>query len=209
MGRREIGKLITLLGADVSSQYQQLLSEDSQLLRRSFIRSFFAYVEGATYLLKQSRLSHASQHSAEYTAAEMAMLAEENYSLNNKGEISTQRKFLPTAENFLFAMRIFLKGIPNVDLGIDVGSVEWGNFKKALQIRHRIVHPKSESDVEISDSEKELLVHVCVWFNYVVVSMLIDCVDSLNITTKQLKRETEQLKKGAEQLKKMLPPSST
>jgi hypothetical protein len=103
-GREPTWNTIQTLGKDVSDQYQLLLSEDSQLLRRSFIRSFFAYVEGLTYVLKQHGLRHAKNHPEDYTTGEFAMLREENYSLSNKGTVSTQRKFLPTGENFLFAI---------------------------------------------------------------------------------------------------------
>ena len=185
----DLGKLDILLGQDVSEQYKLLLSEDSPMLRRSFVRSFFAYVEGITYVLKRDALSLVRIQSGVYSPGEISILTEENYGINNRGELTKQRKFLPTAENFLFAMKMFLKTIPNVDVDIQVGSKEWQHFITALQIRHRIVHPKQELDLEISDDEKKLLLAVSVWFNYIIISKLVEAVRSLDKLYRENQRQ--------------------
>lgn len=185
-----IGTLLQTLGEDVSAQYQLLLSDDSQMLRRSFIRSFFAYVEGLTHVVKQYAMREAKRHPGDFTIAELAMLQEENYSLNNKGAVSTQRKFLPTGENFLFAMNTHLKRISGVELGIDLGGVEWQSFLKALQVRHRIVHPKSVSELTISDSEKEAIMKVSLWFNRTVIDRLLEAAESLQKTRDSLQNRS-------------------
>ena len=163
-----LGKLIGVLGQDADDHYKLLLSDDRQLVRRSVIRSFFAYVEGLTYVLKQATLEYSHKRPGEYTTAELALLNEETYGFNNKGESFARRKFLPTAENFLFAMHTFLRRIPNVHLDVQIGGPEWQEFCKALQIRHRIVHPKAASDMEISDAEKESIIKVIGWFSHMV-----------------------------------------
>lgn len=178
MANDDLGELITVLGKDVSDQYTSLLSIDTQLLRRSFLRSFFSYVEGLTYILKQkviTQVEHDNRNN--YTVSELAMLNEEQYNLSNRGEALTQRKFLPTGDNFLFAMRMYLKGEP-VTLDLDVGGSEWQAFLKALEIRHRIVHPKSSKDFDLSDEEKELVMQVSEWFNRIVISKLLALLDS-------------------------------
>jgi hypothetical protein len=76
-------------------------------------------------------------------------------------------------------LHTYLKRIPDVELGIDLGGVEWQSFLKALHVRHRIVHPKVTSEIKISDSEKELVMKVSLWFNYTVIDRLLESYDSL------------------------------
>jgi len=67
----------------------------------------------------------------------------------------------------------------SIDLG--VGKKEWDSFLKALEIRHRVTHPKESKAFEISDREIQICKEVCSWFNDLVHS----CFDSISQISKR------------------------
>jgi hypothetical protein len=151
------------ISGDVSAIRKQLEIEHSQLLRRAFIRSVFATIEAYIHRLKQLCLAEAAAHPSRYSTAELAILGEETFTLNEKGEpVSTQR-FVPLPQNLLFALQIRLKG-RRTKFVIDTSGQGWRDFKRSVGIRNRLMHPKSSADYKISDEEFRLVDASYVWF---------------------------------------------
>ena len=128
---------------------------DSQFWRRTSIRSFFASVELLTYTIKHMLLVYQDINHISLSSSEIAVLKEERYVLQNNGKVDVKRDKLPTKPNILFAFRTFhakmqLKG------GFEVTGKGWKAFQDALNIRHRITHPKSSSDIAVTDVDVQV-----------------------------------------------------
>src|SRR4030095_6199855 len=76
-----IFQLSAELVGDVEAARAAMVSNDTQFTRRQFARATFAKLEGFTSTLKQQCL----RSPQDYSAAEIALLREETFSLDNKG----------------------------------------------------------------------------------------------------------------------------
>jgi hypothetical protein len=163
--------LITELFTDAASALSAAKKSPSQYNRRNAVRAMFAAVEGVTHYLKTHALLRMKRDPDLYRRAEVGLLSEESYSLDRKGEASTQKKFLRTDENFLFALRMATKGC-SPPLVIERGEGGWNAFTLALKIRHRLTHPKNRADLDVTDAEFTTVRSASLWYKQTVVSAL-------------------------------------
>jgi hypothetical protein len=105
------------------------------------------------------------------SVAEYAMLADQSYDLKANGETSIQPKFLRLPDNLRFTIKVVSR-LFEMQLELGVGTTAWGNFKKAIEIRNRITHPKNASDIDISDDEIKTCKEVSGWFNGIVAKFI-------------------------------------
>ena len=149
---------------DVTLSLEELAQEDSPWRRRSFVRAAFASIEALTFILKQDALRLADAQPSQYTVGQLALLREEGFSLNSKGEVHSSPRFIPSTENFRFAVDMVMQGLfPGFRLSVDVP--EWTAFKRAVKVRNRIVHPKGVSDLTVSDEDKADVLTAFQWVN--------------------------------------------
>jgi hypothetical protein len=125
----------------------------SQPERRIYVRSVFATIEAWIYAMKQMALKwHPDPMCPTISEAERAFAQELEYKLTDSGEVESRRAKISLEVNLRFAFRLFAKsGYLTSDL--DVSGSEWQVFRRAIKIRDRITHPKSVSDLNISDDD--------------------------------------------------------
>ncbi len=160
--------LANVLLDDVSATIDELMRADTQLNRRAFVRSLFALIEGGTFLLKQyaleiNKMGITKKGVGHFSQAELALLQEEQYDLTDKGEVRTQQKFLRPTENVRFTFSALAKA-QKLSHKPDVSGEGWQSFKKAINIRNRITHPRRESDLEITDGELKIIRKAFAWY---------------------------------------------
>lgn len=63
-----------------------LSKSDHPMTRRAYVRAVFALFEGVTHAMKQVALDHPWHTKSPFSNAEVAVLQEENYSLNDSGQ---------------------------------------------------------------------------------------------------------------------------
>lgn len=170
MKLKDIINPLYILLEDAHCAEQLLDDNDTQFARRAYIRSVFAYIEGTVWILKQVCLkAKPISGIRRMSLAEHALLSEETYELKSNGEPKVLTKFYRVPDNvkFIFGLinKLFQAGI---DLG--VGEKKWESFLKALEIRHRITHPKESLSFEISAKEILMCKEVCSWFNELVLA---------------------------------------
>src|SRR5688572_30645255 len=153
---------------DAEAAETYLDQADSQFARRAYIRSIFASLEGIVWLLKQVCLKVPNiSGPRRLDPVEYALLQDLSYDLKNNGEISVQTKFLRLSDNVRFTFRVFNRLFKaNVDLGVSGAS--WPAFLRALDVRHRITHPKKVEELDITDEEIKLCREVSGWFNEII-----------------------------------------
>jgi hypothetical protein len=147
---------------DASEAWIALKQGASQVRRRNYVRAVFAFVEGFVSVLKRHALEEAA--AGRYTAsrAEVGLLFEESYGLKDNGEIQVRTLYPPVLPNLRFAFTVFAKAHRITSMP-DFGGKGWQAFQEALEIRHRITHPKATVEISISDSELETIEQAHMW----------------------------------------------
>jgi hypothetical protein len=186
-------KFLYVVTDDVKIAVENVENDPSQFHRRTLIRTIFTAVEGLTHLIKQQALGWIQSEPDLYIPPEIAMLREETYGLDSKGDVHIQSKFLRTDENFRFAMKMYMRGC-SASGELEVGDSGWSFFKQSLSVRHRITHPKQAEDLDISDSELEIAKNAFRWFMSTMNRKLLDGVTSLRTENAKLEAERNDLK---------------
>lgn len=152
---------------DDASDAEEYLENNSssQFARRVYIRSVFAYIEGAVWVLKTACLNAKPKHMKErkVTVAEIALLIEESYQLKENGKIRKVKTNLGLLENIKFTFK-YINHLFNGSIDLLTEDEIWQQFKKAKEIRNRLTHPKLISDYDISDEEIKFCQNSFNWF---------------------------------------------
>jgi len=130
---------------------------------RSFVRAVFALIEGSVFNLKQIALALSKHGKGGFSQAELVMLEELSYDLDDKGATKSQVKFIPLPKNIKFAFTSAARAF-RVAYELQVDDAGWDNFKKALLIRNRITHPKTIEDLQLSDKEVQTAADAASWY---------------------------------------------
>ena len=118
-----------------------------------YVRSAFATIEAWIYVMKQIALrSHPDPNCRTISEAERAFAQEQEYKLTDQGDVETRRTKISLAPNLRFAFKLLSKAC-SVPFELDLSGSESQSFKRAIKIRDRITHPKTVSDINISDED--------------------------------------------------------
>jgi len=157
------------LTRDVAACEKQLVAGE-QHSRRSYIRSLFAMIEGTIYCVKE--LEFAELYSREKKDIRtLVALKETVFEITSKGDVSEKVKFVQTSSNLRFMAKCF-QYIFGKQLELNVGSSKWDSFIKAIKVRNRITHPKTSTDLQISDDDLHLVTDVNEWFNEIIKEII-------------------------------------
>jgi hypothetical protein len=136
---------------------EQLERSDTQFARRSYVRTVFALNEGFLYWFKQEVAEWLLDKGLDRDNVMMAklfLLSDESYRITDKGKIRSQKNRVPFLDfcGFVYRTAAECLGVNPDPFFLEGG---WQELKKALDVRHRITHPKKPEDLEIT--ERELL----------------------------------------------------
>lgn len=174
---------ILIFGDDAGFAEAEMDKNDDAYYRRGFIRALFAMIEGSIFVIKQTTLV-AGFSESKLSFAEVALLKEETFELDNKGDIRSQAKFLRIADNLRFTAKSASK-VFNCELNLGIGTRDWDDFLELIKIRNRITHPKSSDDFEVSKDEAELARKVFYWFNDFIVASVENIAKKVETLKKQ------------------------
>jgi hypothetical protein len=127
--------------------------------RRSVIRAVFAAIEGHIWAMKQRLLAFGEPT---LSAAEVALLREVQYSIDDKGNGVEKAALLTFKQNIKFVIAVVKRLNPATQ--VDLGDGGWQALTDALDVRHRLTHPKSASDLQVSQDELVAAVRGLAWF---------------------------------------------
>ena len=168
----KVMEMFDTLTQDIITARETMKSDDSQYAKRVYVRTAFALIEGMTHLTKVLTIEVAKLRNVELSPAELSLLKEESYELRRgKAKIST--KYLKLADNFRFAFSCFSKVLGS-NFKLDVEGQGWECFRKAIEIRHRITHPKVDEDLDISDAELQIVEKAMDWYRVSSRKLLTD-----------------------------------
>gem|GEM_PF-4870176 len=85
----------------------------------------------------------------DYTLFEIAALQDKTYTVQENGRIKERANFVPLSTSMRLVSRLLSRGqISNADLTLDDESM--GKVTASLLVRHRLTHPKSADDLNVS-----------------------------------------------------------
>jgi hypothetical protein len=170
--------------ADVEELKHRLELQDGPLERRALVRAVFAYIEAMTYALKQVALAEADAEA--FSEAEDALLCERDYFLADSGKPRERPMNLPLKANVRFAFAMM--GRPfGASYQADCSGAGWSRFCAALQIRHRLMHPKAPGDFEVSRAEVDCAWEAFQWFNTTILDALRASMEVLSTQIRDLR----------------------
>ena len=139
-----------VLIGDFVDAADRLKSSDNPVNRRSLVRATFSAVEGLLWGLKQEGFAHAVGWAA-LSIHEQAALLEETFAVDPNGQVKSQPRFLPTATSIRLTIRAAQRISPAYTL--DFSHPGWQRLQSAIDVRHRIIHPKDLASLTVTDEE--------------------------------------------------------
>ena len=148
---------------DAKECWLAVMQADTPLNRRNYVRAVFAFADGFVSVMKQHVLEEITAGRFNPSRAEHALLLEEAYDLKETGESRSRPLFLPALANVRFAFEVFSRAHA-VTAAPKYDGEGWVAFREALQIRHRITHPKATGEVQVSDEDLATVQKAHMWF---------------------------------------------
>jgi len=130
---------------------------------RNLIRIFGALVDALAFHLKQRVLHLSKAGIAKLDSGRLSILEEANYDLRENGAVERRPRRLPFLPNFRFAFQEFFK-FHGGTFALDVTGEDWKNFCCAVQLRNRMMHPRSAEDLKVERNELKRLLAAIEWF---------------------------------------------
>ncbi len=167
----EYKRMVKALLDDVRKSLKYHIDKDNQFWRRTYIRTVSAFIEAITFHFKRLILNGYDKGVVDFNSAELALLREESYELNDKGDATKQQRFIPIAKNFRFVCKAFAR-YKQSSYKLKVDDSGWGAFKNFIEIRNRLMHPKTALDLDISDIAMKSAEKAFVWFGDISKELL-------------------------------------
>lgn len=127
--------------------------------RRNYVKTVFSSIEGILFSMKRILLSH----SKNLTDEEIVKLQEYKLVGPNEHKLKKEIFFLRTDENVKFVIRTYEK-VKTKGIVTNLKCNDWERFKKSIEIRNRITHPKHSKDLLISEEEMKIVEQAHDWF---------------------------------------------
>lgn len=129
-----------------------LRREDVQEMRRAFIRCVMAYVEGASFAMRELLLI--SDEFDNLDAIHQTFLKNEELQLGDTGIIETKnrRGYHSSAPLLLLTLRCCALSVKAaIDFG--VGKAGWQAVRETFKLRDQLMHPKVPESLEVTDAQ--------------------------------------------------------
>ncbi len=172
-------KFLNELEQDCEISLKNLEMEDSGYNRRTFIRTYYSYLEGMLSCLRQSVLDGSLPLYTPLTDAEKAILSEESYYVNQKFEIKSRKNsYLTFEQSFRLSFRYFFEGVYD-SMNISFGDGGWKALLDGMKIRNRITHPKQSGQLSISDEELKTVKSAKQWTDDLLQQLLDNAAEDI------------------------------
>jgi hypothetical protein len=164
----ELLELFQLLHQDVETciaviQRESVTNIVDPFIRRAYVRSVFAFIEGVTCRMKLLAFEDKDKLGVSFSPAELAFLLEKDFEINEKGEVISVPAKIPLLKNMRFAFNAIARAT-SISFDLKVGDGGWDALKKAAKIRDRLMHPKSIDHLFVSQDDLDLVIKGSTWF---------------------------------------------
>lgn len=166
--------ILSHLVVDVLSMHGLMKQHNyHQTLRRTYMRSYFAYFEGWSRVLRNLLLRR--PESQGLTDGERCILRDEKYEIKKNGDLVIKEARYPFLNLFAATLRYWAKAQKWNDDNINksiFGNDNWRKFQDALDVRHRLTHPKPGDNMEVSADELQNALSAFTWLLEIQMKLL-------------------------------------
>lgn len=170
----ELRSVFNVLAADVEEALAYGRSTPTDFAKRSLFRTYFVQIEGFTTQFRRAAEAIASERTTLLTAEDRVLLPDQKAYLNDRGVARKLESFQPTLPAILFSMRCFGKAHGLV-FEPELGGVGYASFKKLVKLRNSLTHPKSASDLALSDEQAAFALEAATWWKKTVLDLMERC----------------------------------
>jgi len=169
--KRDSEMLVQILLSDLSCASKQVKEKPSdQFLRRMTVRCFAATVDGILFALKQLAQASGELQGYKFTPDELFSLTETP--VEPKG--GKRPKFPVFRDNIKQTFRLFAK-IYGTECPTDFNQSGFNSMCETLELRHRLMHPKSYVTFCVTDDEKQRCAEAAAWLHLELNRLLDAC----------------------------------
>jgi hypothetical protein len=144
---------------DVVHAHLRLDEDDIEIHRRELIRSCFSAIEGLFFLIKKSFLEHPNAEQL-FSIHERAALLDESYQVKDNGKVANQARYFPLPNTYKLLLGLAER--IHADYRNDtITPHSWNSFLKAVNVRHRLTHPKDLTDLQVSRKDSNICLAAC------------------------------------------------
>jgi hypothetical protein len=179
----ELKSVFKILNNDLDDALALGKKSPTQFAHRTLFRTYFAYVEGLAFQLRRVTLA-SLQDTPLITEGELALLREERYQLNHRGQPEPRENFQQFLPNLLFSIRCYVKN-HGADYQPDIGHHGWECIKKAVTVRDRLTHPKSADGLEVTEADNQVFAEAAAWWKRTLLEMFAACGEADEFYRKQ------------------------
>jgi len=185
----ELKSVFTVLLNDLENALELGRANPSQFAHRTLFRTYFAYVEGLSFQLRQVTLA-SLQGTDLLTSAEIALLREERFQLDGKGVPEARENYQQVLRNLLFSLRCYVKN-HGATYQPDTSQNGWESMREAVAVRDRLTHPKSASGLEVTEDDVQHFVAGAAWWKRTLLEMFAACGEADAFFREQLQSEAQ------------------
>ncbi len=141
----------------------------TQIERRTLIRTAFAVIEGFVFAMKTGVSTKMDRTGI--THGEQQYLEEVNYELNSDGALRESAARIPFLTNVRFMFRTYAKAFA-LDYQLPVDGSGWQALQRAVKVRDRLTHPKTITQLRVSDDDFRDVVEAKQWLEGEITRMV-------------------------------------
>jgi hypothetical protein len=170
----QLKSMYGILSADMDDAVAYSAKHSNPFAHRTVVRTLFSLIEGLAFQLRQVTIASLEPHAGSLTVPELALLREERYYLNAKGEPEAGENFQKFLPNLLFTIRSYGKN-HGATFQADTSTHGWQAMQHAVNLRNRITHPKSVADLTLSEQDQKYLIDASAWWKKTLLEMFDAC----------------------------------
>ena len=141
---------------------------ESEFLGRLKIKTAFGCIEADISHLKASALLFSKDPEKDFTKSDYLALQDLEEYIKKDGTAEKRNARIGMKDNLKLALRCFTTAV-GIPYQLDFGGSGASAFLRAIDIRNRIIHPKSASDWTISKEDLALVDAAWLWFGGEIV----------------------------------------
>lgn len=150
--------------------------DDKYFWYRTTLRSFFAYVDGIIYIMKDIILWAHKRKEIELSESEVLIIKEERPVFRKK-KVEVTSSYNSFDVNFDLSMMYFPR-VFHSNFKMNKGENRYNTFRKSLENRHSVTHPKRMEDYLIPPEGAEDLKNAIIWFSETMQALMSSCSSS-------------------------------
>jgi hypothetical protein len=137
---------------------EELFQNDTPIQRRNFVRAVCSNVEGTLNWLMQQLAENASALSE----PERLAFEEKQVTVKENGQVEISRLLLKAKVKIKMVFK-FLAKYPGGDK-LDLSDNNFSKLIASFKVRDRLMHPRNNSDLEVSESEVQDMIDGYRWY---------------------------------------------